>query len=141
MSKANWLRITPEQEAADATLKELNRKVLEVVAERTSHLNDNMALFAEFQIGDEVVNVSTGQRGVVREHTRFHQKSNPLYDTSFGVVCHILWVDRNGNAGNNPAIDNTSHYAGGHPYVLASLDRKSDEYIQALEQAARRAVR
>jgi hypothetical protein len=99
---------------------ELNAEVQQAIAARAAFLDAHMALFAEFPIGAEVVNVSTHERTKVTKHYRMH-------DGGLSVDCRFS----NG--------DNTSHYVM-HPYVLLEdMETRSARWIRALQgQAAQR---
>lgn len=112
-------------------LGELNAEVAAVLAKRKVFMDANQHAFAEFQIGDEVVNVRTHERGVVTKHYRcWDHQQNPFHDDSFSVECEIRFP-RN-------FIDNTSRFAGSHPFVLASdADARTRAYVWKLESVAR----
>ena len=108
----------------------------EAVAERTKFLDDNMHLFAEFQIGDHLKNV-TGGEGVCVGHYRCQAKSFE-FDTSFKVDSKIRWIDRfssekpedwknfNWQDLKGGSIDNTSHYGYENPWFKVG-DKKAEQ--------------
>ncbi|MDP4224773.1 MAG: hypothetical protein Q8910_00185 [Bacteroidota bacterium] len=114
------------KDEAQEKLEIYNQNVADAIKQRTEFMNKNMHLFAEFQIGDIVYNVKSGQATEVVEHYRFWSNQNPYYDTSFSTHCRF----KNG--------DNTSCYSVSHPYVLFhDKELRSNKYIQKLESVSR----
>ena len=112
-------------------LQELTLKIKDAVSDRTLFLDENMKHFAEFQIGDKVYNCKNGQIGICTEHYRYHQ-CNYEYDNSLSTNCKIKEP-----IGVN-FIDNTSRFAGGHPWVkLEDYENKTEKYYHKLEMLAR----
>jgi len=118
-----------DKERARSILSDLNQNVEEAIEVRTKFLDDNMHLFAEFQIGDKVFNVVNKQRGECVRHYRYWQVQNAFHDKSFSVDCNIK---------EGFSIDNTSRFISEHPWVLLEdFQNKTDKYLRKLESLAR----
>ena len=96
-------------------LETLNKKVGSVLQERKDFIEDNMHLFADFEIGQQVINSKTFERGIVTEHYHYTGGNNSLlnYDY-FDIHCRIRELNNDGTPKN--VITNTSHYIGRHPW-------------------------
>jgi len=76
---------TPAQTAMLAHLDELNDAVDKAVAARKQWMDDNMAAFAEFKVGDVVYDRTTGAWvGQISKLYRVHQ-DDPRFDRSMSV--------------------------------------------------------
>lgn len=122
----------PKQKTALAQLAILNAEVTAIITKRKAFMDENQHLFAEFQVGDEIVNVMTGEHGVVSKHYRYWDtQSNPIHDSNFSVE-HEIRVASN-------IFDNTSRHDGFHPWIrLADYEKKTSRYVDALRMAATR---
>ena len=96
-------------------LETLNKKVGSVLQERKDFIEDNMHLFADFEIGQQVINSKTFERGIVTEHYHYTGGNNSLlnYD-HFDIHCQIRRLNNDGTPTNS--YTNTSHYIGRHPW-------------------------
>jgi len=109
----------------------LNQEVEQALQKRARFLDENMHLFAEFQIGEKVYNTKSQKVGVCIRHYRYWTTQNRLYDTSFDVDCEIQ------DAQNSKSFGNTSRFMVHHPWVsLADFQNKSEKYLQKLENIA-----
>lgn len=111
--------MTDKDKARDR-LKELNDKVEQAILNRRHFLDEHASLFADFKIGEEVINTKTGEWTTVTEYYRMNRDNNHYYDTSFSTHCYFA----NG--------DNTSRYGYFHPYKTREeyalmLKRKLEE--------------
>ncbi len=117
-----------KQALARARLKELNAAVKYAVKERSQYMDENAHLFAEFQLGEEVVNVRNSSVYVVSKHY-FFRGGELRVDESFSVDCRLR---------RGLTEDNTSHYAGLHPYVPKSdYEQKTVRYLNKLKSLIR----
>lgn len=149
------------------TLEELNRRVDEAIDTRTEFLDEHMHRFADFQIGEVVVDVTSGNRYVVAEYYRYHAGRNPTHDTSFSVDCKLkrmeqektthkdeslpwgFWVEYGDWETPEECLErkggfttNTSRYGGMHPFVtLEEYEKRYEggrsEYQWKVEAFAR----
>jgi len=111
-----------KQDALDR-LKSLNAAVTKAHDDRTLFMDAHMGMFAEFAIGEVVVRADSGERTKVKSHYRFQANQNPMYDTGFNVSCTF----ENG--------DNTSRYAGLHPYVtVADYEGRTAHLVNVLQR-------
>ena len=110
---------TDIKEQLQEQLKELNKKVNDAIKERTTFLDENMHYFAEFQIGDRLRTVG-GSRAVCIGHYRYHANRRPDLDTSLYCDCQVMDLKWNEEYKDwktlHGSIDNTSRYAGSHPW-------------------------
>lgn len=107
--------ITDKDEAREH-LKELNDKVEQAIQDRKDFLDEHASLFADFKIGEEVINIQTGEWTTVKRYYRMHRDSNVYYDNSLRTECEFT----NG--------DNTSRYGIIHPY------KSKNEYALILKR-------
>lgn len=118
--------IGKKYEKLNAELKKYNELVNKAISNRERFLDANMKYFAEFEIGDKVYNVKTGETTIVTGHYRYQFNQNKILDDSFNVDCQF----ENG--------DNTSRYEYGHPYVsYEDYINRTQKYISKLELEAK----
>lgn len=107
------------------TVENYNTKIEELICERYKYMESVMDKVSPYKIGDEYVNVKTGERVKVTEIYR---------GTQVGNSCHY-----NDNSMYNIHArfdngDNTSRYCYEDPYISAKdFEEKSKAYYEKLE--------
>ena len=108
-----------------------NEKIEVLIAKRTAYMNSVMEYISPFKIGDEYVNIETGEHTKVKEIYRMSQvggQGSYFDDTIFDIHAQF----DNG--------DNTSRFGfeERNPYVkLNDYKNKTDLYYKKLEDLAR----
>ena len=112
-------------------VEDYNEKIEALIAERTAYMNSVMEYISPFKIGDEYVNVKTGDHTKVIEIYRMSSvggREAYFDDSIFDIHARF----DNG--------DNTSRYGieGRNPYVkLSDYENKTDLYYKKLEDLER----
>ena len=126
------------KDALQDKLDLLNQNVELALSSRETFLDENMNVFAEFMVGEQVYNVSTGHAGMIEKHYRYWKRRRRDLDSSFSVECEIRDYGNPWDPEKTCCIDNTSHYGGVHPYVrLVDYTNKTEKYHDKLELWAR----
>lgn len=113
------------KEDLNSELAAMNEAVTAAVRKRAEFLDENQHVFSPFAIGETVVRADSGEHTVVTAHYRYWTGRNELLDDSFSVHCRF---------GNG---DNTSRYAGLHPYVSKrDYDARTNRFIRVLQSLA-----
>ena len=112
-------------------VEEYNKKIESLISERILYMNSVMERISPFKIGDEYVNVKTGERAKVIEVYRMSSvggRGTYFDDSIFDIHARF----DNG--------DNTSRYGieERNPYVkLSDYENKTDLYYKKLEDLTR----
>lgn len=120
--------MTPEREKElKAELDKLTGAVNPAIDTRKQWMDDHMAEYAKFQLGDEIYERETGCKlGVVTELYRYWDSQNdPRYDTSMTIEYRFKTLDG--------FFDNTSRRGGYTNWTFAT----KEEIKQHFEEKAR----
>jgi hypothetical protein len=113
-------KYTSEQQQAMKILDELNSIVNRAIKDRTDFLDTNMYLFAEHEIGQEVVHAKRGDKATVVKH--FRENHGTLWDIKFDVVCKLSNGDKTYN----------KRWGRRCPWVTPKdIEKRSPKYCQA----------
>ena len=99
-------------------LKRLNDAVKNAIATRSAWLDDHMAKYAKYAIGEELFDLDTGRTlGTVDSYYRYWADQNQMYDTSMSIDYKLR---RRAHI-----YDNTSRHAGSVSFGnRAELERR-----------------
>ena len=103
------------KEEAQKELSYLSEQIDTLIDNRQMFIEDNMHLFADFDLDQLVMNKDTLQLGKVISHYQatYGQPPKSLHHSSFDVGCCIEIQDKH----KNKLIANTSHNIGRHPWM------------------------
>ena len=112
-------------------VEDYNKKIEALILERTAHMNSVMERISPFNVGEEYVNVKTGERAKVIEVYRMSSVGGrgAYFDDSI--------FDIHARFGN---VDNTSRYGieERNPYIKSKdFDDKSELYYKKLQDLSR----
>ncbi len=121
------------KEEAQKELVRLSKQVDGLIEDRYDFLRVNMHLFADFQVGQLLMNTNTLQLGVVVCHSRTMYATDPqsFWKDGFTIDCCIEFVNRNGM--RTCILDNTANYlVGASPWMDAYEFLEKTEYYYAI---------
>lgn len=102
-------------------LEEFNKSIDFLIQQRTIFMDKVMDEICEFKVGDDCVNILTGEKAKVL--SIYRAKAGKYKDNSFDDICMTL---SNG--------DDTYKYHGNHPYCKKDdVEEKKDTYVRRLE--------
>ena len=119
--------VDPEQrKILDAKLETLNKAVGDAVAARTKWMDEHMADYSKFQIGDEIYSKNGIKLGIGAELYRYHA-GDSRFDTSMYI--HQRYRVDNGGF---EYLDNTSRQTGRSFFTKEGIRRHLQGTLSAL---------